>query len=137
MSNCKRKTWRCFHCNQLFRSRKSASAHFGSLDDYGDKSVPACVDPLRADETARLTELGEARRYARLCQEAANVVEEKMDALAYELEEFKRLTKCARVQELRMMLDSTAGEVITARALIEAVRAKAPAVYAEVVRAAR
>lgn len=132
MSGPKRKAWRCFHCDEIFRSRKSASAHFG-LDDYEARDVPACVDPLRSDEKARLTELREAQRYALQCQEEARATEDKLDDLVYELNEFKSLTKCTTSQGLRMALDSAEGERITARALIEAVRIKAPEVYAEVI----
>lgn len=132
MNGPKRKAWRCFHCDEIFRSRKSASAHFG-LDDYEARDVPACVDPLRSDETVRLTELREAQRYALQCQEEARVTEDKLDDLVCELNEFKRLTKCATSQGLRMALDSAEGEQITARALIEAVRLKAPEVYVEVI----
>lgn len=127
----RRKSWRCFHCDEVFRSRKAAYAHFGS-DQACEKLPPACVDPLRADEKARLTELREAQDYAFKCQESANAAEDRADALAQEFDEFKRLAKCAGVHELRMSLDYAQGELITARTLIEAVRTKAPQIYAEV-----
>ena len=53
------KTWRCFHCDEGFRSRRSAQDHFGL--DYEEQELPACVDPLRYDEEKRLTQLREAR----------------------------------------------------------------------------
>ena len=93
----KRKTWRCFHCDEVFRSRKAAWAHFGPDQDC-EKLPPACIDPLRADEKVRLTELREAQ----------------------ELAEFKSLTKCDSIHALRMTLDSAEGELITARTLIAA-----------------
>lgn len=126
------KHWRCFHCDEVFRSRKSAYAHFGPDQDC-EKLPPACIDPLREDEKARITELREAQDYAFQCQESANAAEEKVDLMAYELDEFKHLTKCHGVHELRMALDSAQGELITARALIEAVRQKAPEIYKEVI----
>ena len=128
----KRKTWRCFHCDDVFRSRKAAWAHFGPDQDC-EKLPPACIDPLRADEKARLTELREAQEYAFQCQESANGKEDHLDDLERELAEFKSLTKCDSIHALRMTLDSAEGELITARALIAAVREKAPQVYAEMI----
>ncbi len=127
-----RKAWRCFHCDEVFRSRKAARAHFGTTD-YEEKYPAACIDPLRADEKARLTELRDAQDYALQCQESTNAAEDKADILESELDEFRRLTKCRYPHELRMALDSAEGELLTARKLIEAVREKAPDVYAEVV----
>ena len=128
----KRKSWRCFHCDEVFRSRKSAYAHFGPDQDC-EKLPPACIDPLRSDEKARLTELREAQDYALKCQESANIAEDKIDDLERELSTFKGLTKCHSGSELRMKLDSAQGELITARELIKAVREKAPQIYAEVI----
>lgn len=34
-----RKQWRCFHCDEVFKSRCCAAKHFGSFDD----SMPACM----------------------------------------------------------------------------------------------
>jgi hypothetical protein len=132
MKTRKRKSWRCFHCDEVFHSRKAAYAHFGPDEDC-EKLPPACVDPLRTDEKARITELREAQDYALQCQESANRAEDKIDDLARELDEFKSLTKCHSVGDLRMTLDSAQGELITARELIKAVREKAPEVYAEVI----
>ena len=128
----KRKSWRCFHCDEVFHSRKSARLHFGS-DDYEVKDLPACIDPLRTDEKARLAELREAQRYALECQQSAAESDDKANDLACELDAYKALTKCHNSHQLRMKLDSQQGELITARTLIEAVRAKAPDVYAEVI----
>jgi hypothetical protein len=128
----KRKTWRCFHCDEVFRSRRSAYAHFGPDTDC-EKLPPACIDPLRTDEKMRLTELREAQDYALKCQESANASEDRADYLARELDEFKSLSKCGNSHTFRMALDYAKGERLTARKLIEAVRAKAPELYAEVI----
>lgn len=127
-----RKHWRCFHCDEVFRSRKAAWAHFGP-DDGCEKMPPACVDLLRTDEKARMAELREAQQYALECQESVNAAEDRADDLERELDEFRRLTKCRNIHELRMAMDSAEGELQTARMLIDAVRTKAPDVYAEVV----
>jgi hypothetical protein len=34
-----RKQWRCFHCDELFKSRCCAAKHFGCYDE----SMPACM----------------------------------------------------------------------------------------------
>lgn len=44
-----RKTWRCFHCNEVFRSAKDAALHFG----HSERTVTACqidVAAVRAME---------------------------------------------------------------------------------------
>lgn len=128
----RRRSWRCFHCDEVFHSRTSAGAHFGS-DRYEGTELPACIDPLRFDEKARLSEIREAQQYALQCQESANAAEDKCDELSRELDGFRHLTKCRSTQELRMLKDSIEGEVITARKLIEAVRTKAPNIYDEVI----
>jgi hypothetical protein len=58
----KRKTWRCFFCDSVFRSRRSAWYHFG--DSNCETDPPACVDPLRKDEAARMKELRDLREHA-------------------------------------------------------------------------
>ena len=128
----KRKIWRCFHCDELFRSRKAAWAHFGPDQDC-EKLPPACIDPLRVDEKTRLTELREAQEYAFQCQESAHAADDRADQVEWELAEFKKLTRCDSVSALRMAIDYAEGELITARTLINAVREKAPEVYAEVI----
>jgi len=73
----RRKSWRCFHCDEVFRPRRAAFLHFGS-DEYEGKDVPACVDRLRSDEKARMSELREAQHYASQCQESANHMEDPL-----------------------------------------------------------
>src|SRR5580658_9673095 len=114
----KRKTWRCFHCDEVFLSRKAAWAHFGP-DDGCDKLPAACVDPLRHDEAMRLKELREAQEYALRCQESANRAEDGRDDLERELTEFKSITGCNGLHDLRMWMDSQQGRVVTANALID------------------
>lgn len=122
------KAWRCFHCDEVFRSRKSAWLHFGP-DDECEKEVPACIDPLRNDEAERLQQLREAQEYAMQCRESANQAEDKLE----ELIEFKKLTGCANTHELRMWIDSQQGRVVTANALIEGFREADPELTARIV----
>jgi len=44
----KRKYWRCFHCDEVLRTRKSAEVHFGS-GDYEDEP-PLCVEAATTDK---------------------------------------------------------------------------------------
>lgn len=46
------KRWRCFHCDEVFTTRRDAWLHFGEQNCESD--VPACIDPLRHDEAARV-----------------------------------------------------------------------------------
>lgn len=71
-------TYRCFHCEEVFTDRQSAWVHFGPDQDC-EKLPPACIDPLRADESARFKELREAQQYAFECQERANALEDDND----------------------------------------------------------
>lgn len=127
----KRKTWRCFHCDEVFRSRKAAWRHFGP--DDGCEEFPPCVDPLRHDEAKRLRELREAQQYALMCQKDANRAEERADETIRELAEFKSITKCQSLHELRMWMDSQRGRVVTANALIDGFRKAAPELAAEII----
>lgn len=127
----KAKTWRCFHCDEVFRSRKAAWAHFGP-DQECEKLPPACIDPLRRDEKQRLTELREAQQYAFEMQEEANKQEDRADLAESELAHFKAITKCDSLHALRMKMDEIEGERITARKMTEAVLAKYPDVWREV-----
>lgn len=57
------KTWRCFHCDEVFTTRKDAYNHFGDETPCGS-DIPACVDPLRGDEKEMFKQLRDARRLA-------------------------------------------------------------------------
>jgi cell division protein FtsB len=46
MSKPKRKTWRCFHCDHVFRTAKSAREHFGATP-YADASCQVNAEHLR------------------------------------------------------------------------------------------
>lgn len=111
------KEWRCFFCDEVFHSRKAAWLHFG--DDGCEQDVPACVEPLRTDEQARMNELREARSWAVERDRAAIRAEETIDQLNMEFDEFKAITGCANIHKLRMWVDSQNGRVATAEALIK------------------
>lgn len=125
------RTWRCFFCNEVFRSRKTAWIHFG--DDGCTTDPPACVDPLRTDEKERFRELREAREWALERDRKAQTYEDHIEILSDELSEFKKLTGCSSAHQLRMWLDSLQGRVATAEALIKGFREKDPRLVDEIV----
>jgi hypothetical protein len=126
------KAWRCFHCDEVFRSRKAAWLHFGP-DEGCEKLPPACIDPLRHDEAERLKELREAQQYAFQCQEDGYAAEDRYDEAIRELAEIKRITGCLGLNDLRMWMDSQKGRVVTANALIEGFRKADPELTARIV----
>lgn len=77
------KTWRCFHCDEVFRDRQTAWEHFGEENCVSD--VPACIDPLRTNEKERLKELRDAREHAMKMQAES----EKNDEMEGLLEQFR------------------------------------------------
>lgn len=82
------KVWRCFFCDEVFRDRKSAHEHFGDENCVTDP--PACIDPLRADEKQRLTELREAREHALKAFNERDRAEELAEGLQAEHDNFFR-----------------------------------------------
>lgn len=125
------KTWRCFFCDDVFRSRKAAWLHFG--DDGCVQDPPACIDPLRHDEEGRVHELREARKWAIERDRRASELEDQIDDIAREFDEFKKLTNCQSAHELRMWMDSQQGRVMTANALIDGFQKEAPELAARII----
>jgi hypothetical protein len=82
------KTWRCFFCDEVFKTRELAHEHFG--DENCETDPPACIDPLRSDEKARIKELRDARDYAAQCRDESQRIEERMDGLLGEHDNFFR-----------------------------------------------
>lgn len=129
----KDKQWRCYFCDEVFTTKEAAFHHFGP-DDHEEQDVPACIDPLRTDEKERMDALKDAQRYALQCQTEAGEADERLMRSEQDLHDFKFLTKCSSIHELRMSMDSQQGELITARELIKAIKEKAPQVYADLIK---
>jgi hypothetical protein len=83
------KQWRCFFCDEVFKTRREAADHFG--ESLCDADVPACVDPLRTDEKLRLKELRDARAHAMKMQHEAEEVQNEADELHQYRRELERL----------------------------------------------
>lgn len=118
--------WTCFHCGENFGNPNLAQAHFG--DTPG--AAPACV---LIQDRGMLYELREAQRERAEALQRAKAAEDQAEVLEGEMDEFKRAARAANSHELRMAIDSLTGRAICADVLIEAVRAKAPEIYAEVI----
>ncbi len=82
------KVWRCFFCDEVFRTREEAFRHFGEQNCETDP--PACVDPLRSDEKEMFKELREAREFAMKCQRESERAEELAEGLQNEHDNFFR-----------------------------------------------
>jgi hypothetical protein len=80
-----------------------------------------------------MAEVRECERYALECQESERREEDRADEAESRLREYERITGCGTLHELRMWMDSQQGRVVTAEVLINAVRDKAPEIYAEVI----
>jgi hypothetical protein len=110
------KAWRCFFCDEVLTTRHDAWLHFG--DEGCETDVPACVDPLRMDEKARMNELREARRYADQMREEAQSMEEKADLLVIFEQEIGRYfgmvggVRASTPQQARLVLDAAQGEIL-------------------------
>ena len=79
-----RKSWRCFFCDEVFRTRRAAWLHFG--EENCESDVPACVDPLRQDEQKRLDEVRLAREHALKTMRENEHLAEKVENLEYRLD---------------------------------------------------
>jgi hypothetical protein len=118
--------WVCFHCGEHFANPNLAEAHFGPSPDR----KPACV---LIQERGMLYELRAAQAAYAEALTARQAAEDEAEMLEGQMAEYRRAGKAANCHELRMNIDSLEGEAITARWLIEAIRTRAPEVYAEVV----
>jgi len=118
--------WVCFHCDEQFANPNLAKAHFGPSPDH----KPACV---LIQDRGMLYELRAAQQEAAEARFAERRAEEQAEMLEGQMAEYRRAAKAQTCHQLRMNIDSLEGEAITARALIEAIRTRAPKVYAEVI----
>ena len=78
-------------------------------------------------------ELREAQEYAFQCQQSANSKEDHLDDAVRELADFKTITKCQSLHELRIWLDSQQGRIVTAEALIIGFRKADPELAAQII----
>ena len=80
-----------------------------------------------------MAELRNAQVYAQHMEASAREFEDNADDLARELDEFKKITGCHSVHDLRMWMDSQHGRVVTANSLIEGFREKDPELAATII----
>ena len=108
--------WRCFHCNEVFHSRRAARAHFGS-GDYEESEPAACVDPLRKDEEARLRRVREAEAHALKVMRELETAEDKLATAETDLRLIYRKMGegCTNAWQVRDRIDNLRFELEQAR----------------------
>lgn len=119
------RSWRCFHCNEVFLSREAAWLHFGPEGNALHSEPPACVHPLRYDELERCRELAAARANI----EQAERDWEEADHVAYRLHsletDLKRYFKGAEtVHQAFQLLDTMEGRALAAEERAAAAEAR-------------
>lgn len=76
-----KRSWRCFHCGDVFIDEAAALLHFGP-DAFEDSYPAACVDPLRQDEVERIKQVREAQDHAMRMQHEAEKADNDRALLA-------------------------------------------------------
>ena len=121
--------WTCYHCGETFTTWGSAEDHFGKTP----ASKPGCLLKVQfGNERGLEMELRKVESDRDEWKARALAAEDREESLQGNLAEFERVAG-GRVHELRMKLDSIQGRVLTADALIEAIRDKAPGLYSEII----
>lgn len=111
-----RKHWRCFFCDEVLKTRKAATEHFGS-GDY-ENEPPLCVEAATTD--LRKLVLTNREMWAEL-QRAHSENEELKDHLENFRYVAQKLTKKpdATSHDLEHEWDFMEGRVITANQIVE------------------
>jgi hypothetical protein len=112
------KSWRCFHCDEVFTTKAEARDHFGpdAGFHFGQES-PACIEKLTAGEKALVVEVREARA------EAGRTAAEN-DLLGQQLAGFEaslrqRFNGAASVHDAFNLYDSMEGRALAAEVEVE------------------
>jgi hypothetical protein len=85
------KSWRCFHCGELFTDQESARIHFGFVTMY----EPGCIDPLHSDEKEMR---GRAVRYERSWRKALS----DLDAARTDIDTLKGDLRASEEREAKL-----------------------------------
>ena len=109
----KRKEWRCFHCDEVFRTRKAAAEHFGE-GNY-EAEIPLCVEAATTEQKA-LT-LTNREMWERV-QKAESEIEDLEERLSHYEYIARKLTKKpgGTAHDLEHEWDFMEGRVIAAEA---------------------
>lgn len=109
----KRKTWRCFHCDDVFTTRKQAAEHFG--DGNYEVEIPPCVEAATIEQKALI--LTNREMWERV-QKAESEIESLEDRLSHFEYVARKLTNkpSATAHDLEHEFDFMQGQVIAAEA---------------------
>jgi len=123
------RSWNCFHCGETFTTIGSARDHFG-----GDPSKePGCLIRVKyGDERGLEMDLRKVESEAEMWKQRALHAEDALEVAQGQVGEFERIAGGSH-QALRHKLDHMQGRVVTADALIEGFRSRAPEILAEVI----
>ena len=121
--------WTCFHCGETFTTIGGARDHFGAKPDR----EPGCLIQVKyGDERGLQMELRKSESAVEMWKLRALVAEESNESLQSEIDEFRRIAG-GSTHALLMKLDSMQGRVVTADALINKFRERAPDIAAEII----
>lgn len=111
----KRRSWRCFHCDEVFRTRKAAAEHFGS-GQY-EAETPLCVEAATTEQRQLI--LTNREMWKRI-QKAESELDELQDRLSHFEYLSRKLTKkpSATAHDLEHEWDFMQGKVIAAEARV-------------------
>ena len=108
-----RKTWRCFHCDEVFKSRKAAAEHFGE-GNY-EAEIPLCVEAASTEQKQLILT---NREMWETIQKAEGEIESLEDRLNHFEYVTRKLTKkpSGTAHDLEHEFDFMQGLIIAAEA---------------------
>lgn len=108
-----RKHWRCFFCDEVFRTRKSAAEHFGT-GNY-ESETPLCIEAATTDQRQLILTNREMWEQLQKAQSENEELEDRLSGFQYTA---RKLTKKpnATVNDLEHEWDFMEGRVIAAEA---------------------
>jgi uncharacterized protein (DUF3084 family) len=108
-----RKIWRCFHCDEIFKSRKKAAEHFGE-GNY-EAEIPLCVEAATTEQKALVLTNREMWERVQKAESEIENLEGRLDHFEYVA---RKLTKkaSATAHDLEHEFDFMQGQVIAAEA---------------------
>jgi hypothetical protein len=112
----KRKQWRCFHCDEVLKTRVAAAEHFSS-GDY-ENEPPLCIEAATTDLRKLVLTNREMWQQVRSLESQLEEAEDHIAGWEYTA---RKLTKKpdATAHDLECEWDSMQGRVVTAEAIID------------------
>jgi len=106
-----RKEWRCFHCDEVLRTRKAAAEHFGE-GNY-EAEIPLCVEAATTEQKALILTNREMWERVQKAERQIEDLEDRLDDYEYIT---RKLTKkpSGTAHDLEHEWDFMQGRVIAA-----------------------